>query len=107
MAAQELRSTAKGSFLAYPRGMTWVEGHDDELRAVAYCLASPSLNLADKWASSALRAGEFQWAIESMLAMAVANKQDLPRNLLERIRDVSEELVPNYYRHQVAMSHAA
>lgn len=78
--------------------MAWIEGHDDELRVIAARLATDPHNLADKWASSALRAGEFQWAIESMLSEADSKNVALPRDLIEAVRMVSPDLLPARYR---------
>jgi len=91
-------SIAMDVTLTYHRIMAWIEGHDDELRRIAQQLMANPNALADKWASSALRAGEFQWAIESMLAEAAAKEIDLPNNLIREIRKTSIDLLPEFYQ---------
>jgi len=79
--------------MMYRRNMTWLEGHDDEMRLIAYRLAEYP-ELIDKWTASALRAGEFQWAIESLLTEAANKKIPLPHYLVDSVRAISEGLLP-------------
>jgi len=79
--------------MMYPKVMTWFEGHDDEMRLIAYRLAEYP-ELVDKWTASALRAGEFQWAIESLLAEAAKKQIPLPHYLVDSVRTISSDLLP-------------
>lgn len=70
---------------------------EDELALLAFRL-SKIPGLVGKLAKEALIAGEFQLALEYFLIEAAKKNLDIPNDLIAKVRDISEDLLPLPYQ---------